>query len=57
MHLIEAGISRVVIAMVDPNPLVAGKGVSKLRDAGIDVVVGLYGREAERLNLGFVLRV
>jgi diaminohydroxyphosphoribosylaminopyrimidine deaminase/5-amino-6-(5-phosphoribosylamino)uracil reductase len=55
--LIDAGVSRVVVAMVDPNPLVAGQGIQKLRDAGIDVVVGLYSKEAERLNPGFITRM
>jgi diaminohydroxyphosphoribosylaminopyrimidine deaminase/5-amino-6-(5-phosphoribosylamino)uracil reductase len=55
--LIEAGVSRVVVAMVDPNPLVAGEGIRRLQEAGIDVVVGLYAREAERLNPGFVSRM
>ena len=55
--LIEVGVSRVVVAMVDPNPLVAGQGIQKLKDAGIDVVVGLYRKEAERLNPGFVSRM
>lgn len=41
--LVRAGLARVVIAMRDPNPLVAGKGAKVLSDAGIEVVEGLYG--------------
>lgn len=55
--LILAGINKVVIAMLDPNPLVAGKGVQKLRDAGIDVIVGVLHAEAEHLNRGFFKRM
>ncbi len=55
--LIEADVSRVVVAMVDPNPLVAGAGIRRLQEAGIDVVVGLYAGEAERLNPGFISRM
>lgn len=55
--LIQAGVSRVVVAMEDPNPLVAGKGLRQLREANIDVVVGLYETEARRLNPGFISRM
>jgi len=55
--LIDAGVGRVVVAMVDPNPLVAGQGIQKLQGAGIDVAVGLYAREAEQLNPGFISRM
>ena len=55
--LIKADVSRVVVAMADPNPLVAGGGIRRLQEAGIDVVVGLYSREAERLNPGFISRM
>lgn len=48
--LIKAGIKKVYVACLDPNPLVAGKGVAELRGAGIDVEVGLYGEEASQLN-------
>lgn len=52
--LADAGISRVVIACSDPNPLVAGKGVQILRDAGIDVVQGVCAAEAAQQNKGFL---
>ena len=48
--IISAGISRVVAAMVDPNPVVGGKGIRELRDAGIEVTAGLLEDDARRLN-------
>ena len=55
--LIAADVSRVVIAMQDPNPLVSGKGVEKLRAAGIQVECGLMEAAARELNIGFVARM
>jgi diaminohydroxyphosphoribosylaminopyrimidine deaminase/5-amino-6-(5-phosphoribosylamino)uracil reductase len=52
--LIDAGIKRVVIAGLDPNPQVAGRGVGLLEQAGIDVTVGILNDQAEALNLGFL---
>ena len=51
--LVEAGIAKVIVACSDPNPLVAGKGVAILQQAGIDVEVGICELEARPLNLGF----
>jgi diaminohydroxyphosphoribosylaminopyrimidine deaminase/5-amino-6-(5-phosphoribosylamino)uracil reductase len=51
--LIAAGVARVVTAAVDPNPLVAGQGLEKLRQAGIAVEVGVCRAVAQRLNEGF----
>ncbi len=55
--LIAAGVARVVAAMQDPNPQVAGRGLARLREAGVAVAVGLLAREAEALNPGFVSRM
>ncbi len=55
--LIKAGVSRVVVAMEDPNPLVAGKGFTLLQAAGIEVAAPLMAAEAEALNVGFVKRM
>ena len=52
--LVEAGVARVVIACPDPNPLVAGKGVQILKEAGIEVDVGICQAEAHQLNAGFL---
>lgn len=52
--LINAGIIRVVCPIEDPNPLVSGKGFQRLREAGIDVSVGLLADEAARLNEKFI---
>lgn len=52
--LVEAGIQRVVVACADPNPLVAGKGVEILQQAGVDVEVGVCEAEAQALNQGFL---
>ncbi|RDH83965.1 MAG: bifunctional diaminohydroxyphosphoribosylaminopyrimidine deaminase/5-amino-6-(5-phosphoribosylamino)uracil reductase RibD [endosymbiont of Galathealinum brachiosum] len=55
--LIAAGVSRVVCAMQDPNPLVAGKGLEKLEKAGISTRSGLMQSEAEAINPGFIKRM
>lgn len=55
--LIEAGVARVVAAMQDPNPQVAGRGLYRLQQAGIAVSHGLMMQEAEALNRGFLKRM
>ncbi len=51
--IINSGIKRVFIASADPNPLVAGKGIARMRDAGIEVVTGLLQEKADSLNEPF----
>jgi len=55
--LIKAGVTRVVIAVPDPNPLVSGKGIEQLLKAGIIVNTGILSSEAESLNAGFLMRM
>ena len=55
--VIAAGVARVVAAMQDPNPQVAGAGFAKLRAAGVRVDVGLMEDQARELNIGFVSRM
>ena len=52
--IIEHKIAKVVIACLDPNPLVAGKGVTQLEQAGVEVIVGVLVKEAEELNKRFI---
>jgi len=52
--VVEAGVKRAVVAMVDPSDKVDGKGIAELRQAGIDVEVGLLAEEADRLNEVFI---
>ncbi len=54
--LVSAGVSRVVVAMQDPNPLVSGRGVSYLLQNGVEVEVPILAEEAVRLNPGYIKR-
>jgi len=57
--LVAAGLARVVVAAIDPNPLVHGVGIQKLRDAGmrVDIAQGALVDEARELNIGFISRM
>ena len=55
--LVQAGLGRVVAAMGDPNPLVAGRGMAQLEAAGIAVAMGEMADEAHELNIGFFKRM
>ncbi|GAA6622256.1 bifunctional diaminohydroxyphosphoribosylaminopyrimidine deaminase/5-amino-6-(5-phosphoribosylamino)uracil reductase RibD [Scytonema sp. NUACC26] len=55
--LVAAGVSKVVVGMVDPNPLVAGGGIARLRAAGIEVLTGVEEEACQKLNEGFVHRI
>lgn len=52
--LVRAGVQKVVVANLDPNPLVAGKGVAKLKEAGIEVEIGVLEKEAAHMNRRFL---
>lgn len=55
--LIKAGVGRVVVAVEDPDPRVCGRGIGRLREAGIAVTTGVLAADAVRLNRGFFLKV
>ena len=55
--LLAAGVKRVVYASADPNPLVSGQGIERLRHAGVEVVAGLMSGDADRLIEGFLSRM
>ena len=55
--LIETGVTRVIAAMQDPNPIVGGHGFQRMRDAGLEVRVGLLEQEAHEINIGFFKRM
>jgi len=52
-RILQAGVSRVICATVDPNPLVDGRGIGKLRDSGVEVEVGVLEDEAKELNRAY----
>lgn len=55
--LVQAGVTKVVVGMVDPNPLVSGGGLERLRSAGIEVVVGVEEEACRKLNEAFIYRI
>jgi len=55
--LIKAGLKRVVIGMVDPDPRVSGNGIARLKDSGLEVIEGVLNQECESINREFSFRV
>ncbi len=55
--IIEKGIKKVIIGMIDPNPLVAGQGIKKLQAAGIETITGVLEDEAKELNKVFIKNI
>ena len=55
--LIQAGIQRIFVAMIDPNPMVGGKGIEQLRQAGIDVQIGVCQAQSQQLNEPYIKRM
>lgn len=55
--LVESGVAKVVVAILDPNPLVAGKGIHKLTEANIETQIGLLADQAKALNPGFIRKM
>ncbi|WP_079435854.1 bifunctional diaminohydroxyphosphoribosylaminopyrimidine deaminase/5-amino-6-(5-phosphoribosylamino)uracil reductase RibD [Zoogloea sp. LCSB751] len=55
--LVKAGVARVAVAMEDPNPLVGGRGMARLHDAGVATTTGVQENEARELNIGFISRM
>lgn len=55
--VIAAGLRRVVVGMVDPNPLVAGSGIARLQEAGVEVTIGVEEAACQELNEAFVYRI
>ena len=57
ISIIKSGVKKVIVAMLDPNPLNCGRGVNLIQNAGIEVDVGLLENEVRDLNRGFVKRM
>jgi diaminohydroxyphosphoribosylaminopyrimidine deaminase/5-amino-6-(5-phosphoribosylamino)uracil reductase len=55
--VIAAKVAKVVVGMVDPNPLVGGGGIEKIKNAGIEVIVGVEEEDCRKLNEGFIHRI
>lgn len=56
-HLVQAGVARVVVACVDPSPFASGRGIERLRQAGLEVETGLMSDEAAVLYEGYLHRL
>tara|TARA_Y100001968_G_scaffold185837_1_gene170188 strand:+ start:3082 stop:4173 length:1092 start_codon:yes stop_codon:yes gene_type:complete len=55
--ILKAGLKKVVIGMVDPDPRVSGNGISRLKDSGLNVIEGILKEECARINREFIFRV